>query len=822
MIKNELSLEVFNSTYSKQGESAEDMFSRVATKLSEVEKKQDYWAEQFKDLLGDFKFVPGGRILSNAGLELKGTTFINCFVDGFSGEDQDSMEGIMAALKRQAFILKSEGGYGFCADVMRPKGGFIHGIANESPGAVRMLDMWDTQSAVITAGSGKKSKNKHAKGKIRKGAQMVTMSIWHPDIIEFIKAKQDPGRLTKFNMSVLITDAFMHAVKNHLKWNLVFPDFDHDKEMYKRDWDGNLDNWNGPLKVYHTFEDANELWNIIMESTYTRNEPGVLFVDTMNKMNNLNYCEHITATNPCGEQILPVGGVCLLGSFNLTQFVNKSGDGWDFEKLKKYIPIAVRMLDNVNDTTYVPLESQKSNLLKKRRIGMGVMGLGSALMMMKVPYGSDASITLIEELMILLANTAYQSSSALAAEKGSFPLFSSQFYLKAPFIQGLSDETKSMIKKHGLRNSHLLSIQPTGNTSTLANVVSSGLEPIFLSEYIRTAIVPHSPVDMIMPEGVDFKDGTATELYNWEWIKEGDENLLTQVFEGDKYKIDSNRGLTKEHLVEDYAVTYLKQSGEWDPEADWHTTTMNLGIDHHIDVMKVMSKYIDSAMSKTVNLPADYPFDEFKDLYVKLHATGTIKGGTTYRDGTMTSVLSSTNKDNSAGIKKTKAPKRPESLPCDIYHTTVKGVRWIVIVGLLDGDPYEVFAFKQVNLILPKDIRSGSLKKVKRNHYDMIDSESGLTMSNIGTHFDRDEEEALTRMISTALRHGAQINFVVEQLNKSEGTVVSFAKAISRTLKKYIPENQEMRETCESCGGNNIAMEDGCFKCLDCGGSKCS
>lgn len=226
----------------------------------------------------------------------------NCFVDGFMGQDQDSMEGILDALRRQALILKSEGGYGFCADVMRPRGSFIRGIGNESPGSVKMLDMWDTQSAVITEGSGNKTKNEKGKVKIRKGAQMVTMSVFHPDIEEFITAKQTPGKLTKFNMSVLITDDFMDAVKNKLPWSLEFPDYESHSTEYKLLWDGNLKKWKeGGLKttVFKTFEDANELWDIIMSSTYNRNEPGVLFSDTMNRLNNLNYCEYINSTNPC-------------------------------------------------------------------------------------------------------------------------------------------------------------------------------------------------------------------------------------------------------------------------------------------------------------------------------------------------------------------------------------------------------------------------------------------------------------------------------------------------------------------------------------------
>lgn len=461
---NDLSKEVYETTYRYGDETIEDTQHRVAYDIASVEVDRDFWTTKFIDILKDFKFVPGGRILSNAGVGLKGTTYINCFVDGFVGKDPDSMNGISNALSRQAQILKSEGGYGFCADVMRPRGGFIDGIANETPGAVRMLDMWNTQSYVITAGSGKKSDSKKSKQKIRKGAQMVTLSCWHPDIEEFITAKQTSGRLDKFNMSVLITDDFMNAIVNNDEWNLYFPDFDKVKGTYEDEWDGNIKKWidgGHPIKIYKTYKNANELWDLIMKSTYNRNEPGVLFIDVINRFNNLYYLEYISATNPCGEQILPIGGVCLLGSLNLTQFIK--GDDWDYDKLKEIIPLAIRFMDNVNDLTYVPLIEQKDNLKKKRRIGMGIMGYGSALLMMKKRYGSKEVIKMTDKLMQFIANTAYQSSALLAKEKGYFPLYQEEKYLKSKFIENLSDETKNLIKKHGIRNSHLLSIQPTGN-----------------------------------------------------------------------------------------------------------------------------------------------------------------------------------------------------------------------------------------------------------------------------------------------------------------------------------------------------------------------
>lgn len=306
---DEFSKEIYEQTYRYGSENINQTQLRVAKDLASIEKNVDHWTQEFLWALEDFKFSPGGRITSNAGTGLKGTTYINCFVDGFMGEDQDSMEGILDALRRQALILKSEGGYGFCADVMRPRGSFINGIGNESPGSVRMLDMWDTQSGVITEGSGNKTKNEKGKIKIRKGAQMVTMSCWHPDIEEYITAKQTPGRLTKFNMSVLITDDFMEAVQKDQPWTLEFPDYDSHSSEYKKSWDGNIKKWKAfgfKTIVYKTFDNANQLWDIIMTSTYTKNEPGVLFVDTMNRLNNLYYSEYITATNPCvaGDTII--------------------------------------------------------------------------------------------------------------------------------------------------------------------------------------------------------------------------------------------------------------------------------------------------------------------------------------------------------------------------------------------------------------------------------------------------------------------------------------------------------------------------------------
>ncbi|HPI40154.1 MAG TPA: adenosylcobalamin-dependent ribonucleoside-diphosphate reductase, partial [Pseudobdellovibrionaceae bacterium] len=789
---DDFSEEIFNATYRYSGEKdINDRHLAIAKDLASIEAPElrEFWTEKFLDILEDFKFVPGGRITSNAGTGLQGTTYINCFVSGFRGENQDSMESIMDELKRQALILKSEGGYGFCADVLRPRGAYVEGIGGDSPGAVKLLEMWDTQSAVITSGSGLKKPENKGKKKIRKGAQMVTLSVFHPDIEEYITAKQTPGRLTKFNMSVLVSDDFMNAVESKQPWNLEFPDYEIAKQDYKKHWDGNLKAWKEkglPVKIYKSFTDANELWDLIMKSTYNRNEPGILFYDTINRLNNLYYTEHINATNPCGEQVLPVGGCCLLGSLNLTQFVDEKNQNWDYEKLKEIIPTAVRFMDNVNDKTLVPLPEQDENMKTKRRIGLGILGYGSALMMMKVRYGSEKALKLSEELSTFIMNHAYKSSAALAKEKGPFPLFDKEKYLAGQFVQRLAPETREMIRSYGLRNSHLLSIQPTGNSSVFANNVSGGLEPLFMTEYTRTVMQPFPPEGLGTPKNINWEektfiiDGPETQ---WNWIKEGDESLLATSFKNEVWKFDRSRGLLKESRVRDYAVRYHEMHGTWNAQADWAASTYDLTIDDHVKTMNVLSKYIDSAMSKTVNIPENYPYEDFKRLYREVYKSGTIKGCTSYREGTMTAVLSagtSSTQTQTTGIPRTKAISRPKSLDCDIHQITTSGKKWVVLVGLLDNDPYEIFAMKQSSLHLPANLKHGKLVKERPGSYN-LETKDGWVLSDISKFFESDEQEALTRMISTALRHGADIEFIVSQLIKSEGTITSFAKAIART-----------------------------------------
>ena len=848
IFETEISEEVYGQNYQYgTDDRVPDTWYRNARAMAQVEDDTDMWTQRFYQLLsgkglgtGPFPFTPGGRIFANAGTGLGKATLINCFVSGFQGHDQDSMDEIQAELTRQAKILASEGGYGFCAHIMRPRGARIGGVGSMTPGAVQMLDVWNKQAATIVAGSGMKSDRDDVKDKIRKGAQMVTMGIWHPDIIEFIEAKQEPGRLHKFNMSVLITDEFMEAVKNDDTWALRFPDYENEKEFYKQHWDGNLKayqekggtvkTWTDPATGEPAVYEAREIWNRIMDSTYNRNEPGVIFVDTINKENNLGYVEHINATNPCGEQVLPVGGVCLLGNLNVTQLVDREAGTIDYDLVDDLVPLAVRFLDNVHDLSYVPLEEQQRNLQEKRRIGLGHYGDGSALMMMKTRYGSEEGARVMREFQEHLANQAYQASARLAEEKGAFPLFDKDEYLSSPFVQRLSDKTKEMIGDLGLRNSHLLSIQPTGNTSTLGNAPSSGIEPVFMHSYIRTSEQPALPDGITRPPmspnayevGQDIDaDGTA-----WTAEEQGDETVLRCQEEGHTHwQIHPTRDICKDQEVKDYAVRHMETDGTWDPDADWAVTTRDLDVDDHLTQMKALAPFVDSSMSKTVNVPNDYPFEDFKELYKKAHDTGVIKGVTTYRAGTMSAVLSGDDDgDDDRTVPRTEAPDRPETLPCAIHRVRYQGDHWTILVGFLEDHPYEVFAFKSEGEapLFEGDserVDEGYIRKNESRHYSLLGPNGTVVIGDITSHMPSDDVRVETRLVSTALRHGSKIDFLVEQLEKAEGSIASFGQSMAKALRAHATDHEV---TCDKCGSANVRHVEGCMECADCGHSRCS
>lgn len=836
--------EIWAQTYcdSKDGDIDGTMrrVSGGAAEAEETDELKSLWSNKFYDMLTGFKFTTGGRIYSNCGTDWGGTTLMNCFASPRDINDLDSLNGIMANLQMQANTLKSEGGWGDNFSYIRPRGSFIKGIGVESPGAVKYMELFDISSDIITAGSGKKSTNPLAKKKIRKGAMMGVMDVWHPDIIEFITAKQTPGRLSKFNVSVNCTDEFMNRVsilknldKEEFpeeyaqlnKWQLRFPDTTH--SAYKTEWDGDLASWiaKGYSVVVYDTVSTMTLWNLIMESTYNRAEPGVLFLDRANHYDPANYLNRIFTTNPCGEQTLQPGGVCDLGSMNLTQFIIEIGDTvvFDFPKFEAMIPDAVRFLDNINDVSNAPLPEYEDSMRNKRRIGLGVLGWGSLLFMMKIRFGSDAANELRDAIMNCLATTAYKASIDIAAEKGMFKYCQPELHAEGAFVQSLNldDEYMEKLRTTGIRNSAILSIQPTGNTSIMANVVSGGGEPVFMPEYIRTVIVGVAP-DAIVDVCPKWYEGEFFETEMFKFVKEGDEQILRGEHEGTVYKIDSNRGLTKEVLCEDYGVRWLKARGQWDASADWAVTTTELTSADHLVDMTGFARFLDSAMSKTINIPNNFPYEDFQNIYLDGYKSGWIKGLTTYRSGTMTTVLSS--KEDSSTIDEEiilDEVKLPDSAKAVMKTIRAEGKKWYLTVVYKESENRPFAMFVQTNNREPSDITGECVQKLvdlaltkglPKDHIDLVMSKI-KSDSNV---------QKVARLISFLLRHGVLIKNITLTLDKVEDAFVgSFIFQIKKYLQSYIKDGEPAGEACDHCGGTNVVYSEGCFKCNDCGTSKC-
>ena len=432
-------------------QTVEDSWRRIARDLAHVENEPVHWEEKFYESLEDFKYLPAGRITAGAGTSRQVTLF-NCFV---MGTVPDSMGGIFDMLKEAALTMQQGGGIGYDFSTIRPRGADVKGVAADASGPLSFMDVWDAMCrTIMSAGS-------------RRGAMMATMRCDHPDVEQFITAKSDPARLRMFNMSVLVTDPFMEAVKADGPWELVF--------------DG---------KVYHTVQ-ARDLWNKIMQATYDYAEPGVIFIDRINNANNLSYVETIAATNPCGEQPLPPYGACLLGSINLARMVAEPFEDvarLDQEALQELVATVVRMMDNVVETSKFPLAKQETEARDKRRIGLGVTGLADALLMLGLRYGSDEAVHQTERWLHAIARAAYLASVDLAKEKGAFPLFDAEEYLASGTMLQMDDDVRDAVREHGIRNALLTSIAPTGTISLYAGNVSSGIEPVFAYAYTRKVL----------------------------------------------------------------------------------------------------------------------------------------------------------------------------------------------------------------------------------------------------------------------------------------------------------------------------------------------
>jgi ribonucleoside-diphosphate reductase alpha chain len=554
----------------------EDSWRRIARALASVESSDaQIWEDRFFGILKDFKFLPGGRIQAGAGTA-RNVTLFNCFVMGMI---DDSIPGIFSALQEGAVTMQQGGGIGVDFSTLRPRGTRARGAGAIASGPISFMQIWDAMCGTILSTGA------------RRGAMMATLRCDHPDIEEFVAAKQQTRQLRRFNLSVQVTDAFMAAVRADAEWPLVFPDaaFEGAGETLLRDWPGA--DQPVPCRITRRI-DARRLWDRILQSTYDFAEPGVLFIDRINQLNNLWYRERITATNPCGEIPLPPYGACDLGSLNLTRFIRSPFTPEaqiDFAGIGETASVAVRLLDNVIDASRFPLARQADNAHGSRRIGLGITGLGDALVMLGLTYGSDRSLNIAAEITRSICHAAYRASIGLAREKGSFPYFERDQYLKGAFIQSLPEDIQKAIAAHGIRNSHLTAIAPTGTISLLAGNVSSGLEPIFAGCYGR--------------------------------------------------KVLAEDGAPKDFTLTDYALgSWREKTGATAGAPDGFVTAAELPVSAHLDMQAVLQPFVDNSISKTINVPEDYPFADFKRIYDLAYDKG-LKGCTTFRPNPVTGTV---------------------------------------------------------------------------------------------------------------------------------------------------------------------------------------
>ncbi|HFK2926600.1 TPA: adenosylcobalamin-dependent ribonucleoside-diphosphate reductase [Aeromonas hydrophila] len=630
------SFEIWDSKYrlkSKDGVpidgSIDETYQRVARALAGQESEPDVWYEPFLWALRNGA-IPAGRITSNAGaFEHKpATSTINCTV---SGTIEDSMDDILGKVHEAGLTLKAGCGIGYDFSTLRPRGAFVSGAGAYTSGPLSFMDIYDKMCFTVSSAGG------------RRGAQMGTMDIRHPDVVEFIQAKREDGRLRQFNLSLLITEEFVKAVKEDAPWQLIFPytareveqdgiTLDDPTQVFWADWpnrEGVVFNELGQVacKVYKTLP-ARKLWNVIMTSTYDYAEPGFILIDKVNQMNNNWFCEEIRATNPCGEQPLPPYGACLLGSVNLTRFVRDpftEQAAFDWSAFRKVVAIFTRMLDNVVEINQLPLAKQREEIISKRRHGMGFLGLGSALTMLRIKYGSAAAVAFTEQVSQELALTGWRESLALAKEKGPAPIMEQEFEVTGKLLRlrpemaadgiKLGDKVKGKVlharysrymqqvaevdpalvaelAEVGGRFTHHSSIAPTGTISlSLANNASNGIEPSFAHHYSRNVIKPGK------------KSKESVDVYSYEL-------------------------LAYRELVNPAAMPYAEDEATRLP--DYFITADDISPAQHVDIQAAAQRWIDSSISKTANVPTDFPFEQFKDIYLYASDSG-LKGCTTFR-----------------------------------------------------------------------------------------------------------------------------------------------------------------------------------------------
>lgn len=858
MFKTDIAYENWKSKYRYDNEEPLETFKRIADALASVEKDKDYWADKFLKTLIKFgpqgepvgiKSTPGGRITANVGTEYKKATLINCFIGApvknatiqyersvedlspdlipktkqsieyKTDDNADDLFNIFLTIMEQAKTLASEGGYGLNFSFIRPRGSLIKGLGIRHPGVIAYMKIWDSVSECIVKGSDgsytDKLKNYYKedaegikdkiKAMARKGAMMGCLNVNHPDIEEFVRAKHTSGVLTKFNTSVVISDEFMEAVKNDTLFDLTYKG-----QIYK--------------KVM-----ARDLYDLIMKACYNRAEPGILFKDNIHRSNPLAYLGECDATNPCGEVpgLSTLTTVCLLGSFNLTQYVEII-DGipvFNFKAYEEDIPVLLRMLDNVNDITFSPLPSYEWAIINMRQVGMGLNGLGSVLLMLGIPYNSQEALEFTEKLGKIKENVGWAASALLAKEKGTFPVYNKEAFENTHYFKKgpLTEETKNILRKYGARNGKISTNPPLGNSSIVCDLVSNGIEPIFSLEYQRKIICDK------WPEGLN-EDNVKKQL---KFYEEKDFKYWQGEYEGQVYYYEEhNRGLCKVVIVRDYSYQWILDNFPDRSKGAHIQTAHDLEAEDHVKMQAAVQKYVSQSVSKTCNVPKEYPYNKFKNLYMSAWENN-LAGFTAYRQGCMESVLSDIEKAETTKEIISRDIKLPDTFnngPTKIIKK--EGCKFYMNFSYLpeDGEMRFPVVFWIYTNAKYKGEQLRLCNKASRK-LEKLALECGVDSKIVeGTvqkaHRDYPHNR-LGRLISLCLRHNIpRVDILSALMNLDGDNISTLITAVRKFLSETIPDGTRMKGLeCENpdCRGSkkNIILISGCKQCEDCGWQSC-
>jgi len=756
------------------------MWRRLAKAGAAVEEKDKAkWEKEFYRIFEDFKAVPQGSIMFALGNDQQKSSCSNCFV--FEVNDSIDGEGsIFRTAEEMARTYSYRGGCGLDLSPLRPTGGIVKNGAKTTSGAASWMDFYSYVTRMIGMNG-------------RRGALMLTMNVEHPDIELFTTMKHDLTKVTGANVSVMITDKFMKAVENNENWVTTFKTR---HETITKEWK------------------ARKLWRTIVESATSTAEPGLLFWD--NVLNNSPadcYADlgfKTICTNPCSELPLSRYDSCTLLSMNLTRYTKNDftpDSAFDEETFFKDVYVATRFLDNVKtiDADLVPLPQQKDISAKGRRIGMGIHGLADAMANLRIKYDSQEGVDFIDKLFEKYTKAVYQASVDLAKEKGAFPIFDAE--------REKNDKFLNRIGFAGIprRNIACMTLAPTGTVSLISQT-SSGIEPLFRNKYIRRKLINANEVGDIQ-EKID-----AMKLSNPEMF----ENVTNTInLDGREIFINRLQDFSHEYSVYEYNPKRYLEMTKDEQLPDYFVTSDQIDWEKRVEIQAVITNWLDHSCSSTINLPKGTTPETVSKIYMKAWKSG-CKGMTVYVDGCRDGVLIT--EEEKAGQTKVKtsyaAIERPKKIPCDIYNITADGNKWVVMVGLVDGKPYELFCGKPKKVEIGKT-EKGYIEKEGKGSYSLHIGNDTI-LKDISDIFN-ETQGAITRLISTSLRHGVDSHFIVQQLEKSDGTITSFNKAISRVLKKYIKEGtKESGVKCKECNQETVIREEGCVKCSSCGWTKCN